>query len=142
MPIRHCGGKRATLSMKSGGSREDHPLVHPDDVELLADFIDDFLASDQQNSGVVDKRFIDKRGNTHWYASILTKVDYRGQPALQFVTRDITWRKRVEKMLKDSEERYRTFVTQTTEGIWRCELEKPCRNRFTRRRASCSHSRA
>jgi PAS domain S-box-containing protein len=39
---------------------------------------------------------------------------------------DITDRKRAEEKLKDSEERYRTFVTQITEGIWRCELEKPC----------------
>lgn len=38
---------------------------------------------------------------------------------------DITETKRTEQALRTSEERYRAFIEQSTEGIWRFELEKP-----------------
>jgi PAS domain S-box-containing protein len=42
------------------------------------------------------------------------------------VIRDISERKKYERELKDSEERYRAFIKNSTEGIWRMELYKPC----------------
>jgi len=38
---------------------------------------------------------------------------------------DITARKQVEQALRQSEERYRNFIEQSSEGIWRFELEQP-----------------
>ena len=38
---------------------------------------------------------------------------------------DITERKPAEEALKASEDRYQNFIRQSTEGIWRFELEKP-----------------
>ena len=38
---------------------------------------------------------------------------------------EITERKQIELALRDSEERYRSFVAQSTEGIWRSEVDYP-----------------
>ncbi|MCH8961076.1 MAG: PAS domain S-box protein, partial [Bacteroidetes bacterium] len=38
---------------------------------------------------------------------------------------EINERKHIELALRDSEEHYRTFVAQSTEGIWRAEVDQP-----------------
>jgi two-component system, cell cycle sensor histidine kinase and response regulator CckA len=39
--------------------------------------------------------------------------------------RDITEQRRAESALRESEERYRTFITQSSEAIWRIEFDQP-----------------
>lgn len=39
--------------------------------------------------------------------------------------RDVTKRKRAEQAVQESEERYRAFIINSTEGIWRIELDQP-----------------
>jgi PAS domain S-box-containing protein len=41
------------------------------------------------------------------------------------VIRNITVNHRAEEALRSSEERYRAFISNSSEGIWRCELEQP-----------------
>lgn len=41
------------------------------------------------------------------------------------LTAEIAERERAEAALRSSEERYRAFVCQSSEGIWRCECETP-----------------
>ncbi len=48
-----------------------------------------------------------------------------GSPLVLALARDLTRRKEAEEELRRSEERYRTFIDQSTEGIWRFELEAP-----------------
>ena len=46
---------------------------------------------------------------------------------------DITERKRAEEALRRSEENYRMFVAQSSEGIFRQDLDAPCRLTFRKR---------
>ncbi len=41
------------------------------------------------------------------------------------IARDITRRKRTEDALRESEQRYRAFIKQSSEGIWRFEISDP-----------------
>ena len=41
------------------------------------------------------------------------------------VARDVTERRRAEQAVRDSEERYRAFIAQATEAVWRVEFEAP-----------------
>jgi PAS domain S-box-containing protein len=50
---------------------------------------------------------------------------YPSQEGLSVYFQDVTERKRAEENIRRSEDRYRSFVEQSTEGIWRFELEEP-----------------
>ncbi len=42
-----------------------------------------------------------------------------------YIGRDITERKGAEEALRESEQRYRNFISHSTEGVWRLELRRP-----------------
>ena len=101
-------------------------ITHPDDIQrdkLLADK----LFSGQIPSYRLEKRFITKAGSLAWLD--LTAVMIRGkQGELIYglaMVENVTERKRVHEALRTSEERYRSFVVNSSEGIWRFEIEQP-----------------
>ena len=49
---------------------------------------------------------------------------YPSREGLSVYFQDVTQRRRAEEEIRQSEERYRSFVEQSTEGIWRFELEE------------------
>jgi PAS domain S-box-containing protein len=49
---------------------------------------------------------------------------YPSREGLSVYFQDVTERKRAEEEIRQSEQRYRSFVEQSTEGIWRFELEE------------------
>ena len=53
------------------------------------------------------------------------------QIGVQGIARDITGRKLLERELKKSEERYRTFIERSSEGIWRFEFNQPISTNFS-----------
>lgn len=97
--------------------QEDNPFIHPDDAAQVAARIGEFAESDRKYSKPIDNRFIDADGDVHWYSSIVTKITYDGEPALQFITRNISARKERERRLQRVVQRYRTLVEHLPSGV-------------------------
>lgn len=100
-------------------------ILHPEDRERV-------LAEEARTDATgepfsVEYRAIAADGRVVWVRDQAVLVrDEEGKPLYwQGVQYDITDQKRVEENLRESEERYRTFISQSTEGIWRIELEEP-----------------
>ncbi|MGH7700016.1 MAG: PAS domain-containing protein, partial [Gemmatimonadales bacterium] len=107
-------------------------VVGLDDAELFTPEIAEAFA-------VVDRRIVETGeivvfedtdaawGGGHTY--LITKGPLRlsdGRIVGVFgVARDITERQRAEERLRQSEERYRRFIEQSTEGVWRFEIHPP-----------------
>ncbi len=62
-----------------------------------------------------------------WLDVKTTVVRARGGEPTGFIAvgKDVSQRKRAEHALQASEERYRAFIEQTAEGVWRVELKEP-----------------
>ena len=54
-----------------------------------------------------------------------TGMMFQGKKAMLEIFQDITERKQSEKALKESEERYRSFISQVSEGVYRFECDQP-----------------
>lgn len=74
-----------------------------------------------RESGLPSRFELSQGENKQW-------IEYRAYPTPDGITlfaRDITEEKRTRTALEESEERYRAFLTQSSEAIWRFELDKP-----------------
>jgi PAS domain-containing protein len=54
-----------------------------------------------------------------------TGMMFQGKKAMLEIFQDITERKEAEKSWKESEERYRSFISQVSEGVYRFECDQP-----------------
>ena len=100
-------------------------IVHPEDREQAAR-----TAAQTFASGVIGTnqfRWIRKDGRAVWVeAHSVALRDEEGRAVgMRGVTMDITERKEAGEALRRSEERYRAFVEQSNEPIWRFELDAP-----------------
>ncbi|HEM49186.1 MAG TPA: PAS domain S-box protein, partial [Caldithrix sp.] len=97
--------------------QEENSFIHPDDAEKVTEFLKNFIVSKDQISDTIENRFIDKWGKTHWYSSRIAKINFEGQPALQFTTRNVTEEQKVREALIRSEKGYRTLFENMEQGI-------------------------
>jgi PAS domain S-box-containing protein len=101
-------------------------LTHPDDVQRDQKLADQLFRGEIP-SYRLEKRFITKEGNVAWLdlTALLVRTK-RGKPLYGLaMVDDVTDRKRSQQALRTSEERYRSFVANSSEGIWRLEIEEP-----------------
>ncbi|HKP71784.1 MAG TPA: PAS domain S-box protein, partial [Pyrinomonadaceae bacterium] len=100
-------------------------IVHDEDKEQAARSAAETFASG--TIGTNQFRWVAKDGRVLWVeAHSIAIRDEQGRPlGMRGVTMDITERKVAGESLQRSEERYRAFVEQSAEPIWRFEMEQP-----------------
>lgn len=99
-------------------------LVHKDYVETARQR----GIARQKGEDVPDNyemKIITKQGDEKWINYSARVIKFNGKPAVIGVSTDITENKKHQDEITKSEERYRTFVEQSSEGIFRMELKKP-----------------
>lgn len=100
-------------------------LLYPDEAPArLAEDLRRILDGEEYSGEWRGRR---KDGETVWVDIKTTLVRGRDGEPIGFigVAKDITQRRATEQALRASEERYRAFIEQTAEGVWRVELEEP-----------------
>ena len=91
-------------------------LFHPDDEGFIKQAFAESAAPTPPQSGR-EVRVLRKDGSVRWLSAFSSFVEYGGQMALQSAFVDITERKRAEGALRESEERYRLLVENSTDLV-------------------------
>ena len=101
-------------------------LTHPDDIHRDTELADKLFRGELP-SYRIEKRFLNKHGKLVWLdvsAFIIRDPSDQMLYGLAMV-QDITERRDSEAALRTSEERYRSFVVNSSEAIWRFEIKRP-----------------
>ncbi len=101
-------------------------LSYADDVRRDVNLAEQ-LFREEIPSYRIEKRFVKKDGTIAWLdvtAMLIRDDDGKPWYGLAMVE-DITNRKQGDQALRTSEERYRSFVVNSSEGIWRMDVEQP-----------------
>ena len=100
--------------------------IHPDDRENIDQQIAYYISSETESSFNFEYRFKREDGNYNY----INDRGYIIRNELGIVirmigaARDITEQKKIAQNIEESEQRYKMFVQQSTEGIWRIELDQ------------------
>ncbi len=99
-------------------------LMHPEDKDIA---MQRGLARQKGENAPseYEMKIITKSGAVKWLYYSAVMIKYIGRPAVLGIAFDISDRKKYEEALKKSEERYRAFIDQSFEGIYRIELLSP-----------------
>jgi len=94
-------------------------LVMPGDVDLARARLESGTEEPYQITGR-------RRDGSSFPAEIRARQgEFHGQPVRLVVVRDVSDQVRAERALRESEERYRAFLAQSSEGIFRLDLPEP-----------------
>jgi two-component system, cell cycle sensor histidine kinase and response regulator CckA len=100
-------------------------LLLPEEVETVRGVLADVLAG--RSSGTVEHHWLTKQRERRlltWAITILR--DGAGEPEhIVAMGIDVTEQRRAEQALRQNRERYQFFLQQTSEGVWRAEVDPP-----------------
>ncbi len=91
--------------------------IHP--AKDLPAILEDFQAQAEGRLGRGEDIPVLRKDGSTFCADISTqRTQYNGRPALIGIFRDVTERNRMDKVLRDSEEKYRTYIDNSPTGIF------------------------
>lgn len=91
--------------------------IHPDDLHIIQDATNDLLEGNQVHTDIIENRFIDMWGNSHWFSGIISKLVINNEIYLQTISRDITDKKQIEQELEKYREHLESLVQERTEEL-------------------------
>ena len=97
-------------------------FVHPDSHPTVVDRVRTMVGLGKPVP-LVTERFLRLDGTPIDVEVAATPLRYGDRPAIQVVVRDIGERMRAEAALRDSEERFRSFIESTTDWVWSIDRE-------------------
>ena len=90
--------------------------VHPDDLDKCLNAFEQGWEKGESN---IQARFKDTNNEYHWLDVRGKKIyDQKGEEKVLIVSRDISDRREYEQKLKVSEEKYRSLIENSLEGVW------------------------
>jgi two-component system cell cycle sensor histidine kinase/response regulator CckA len=95
--------------------------VHPEDRKAVEQRYIEKI-SGLTNASRHTYRGLSKSGQIHWIEVSSVLIDWEGRPATLNMIMDITERKRVEEMLRESEENYRQLFDNSPAGIYQVDF--------------------
>ncbi|MDI6719681.1 MAG: PAS domain S-box protein [Methanomicrobiales archaeon] len=109
-----CGYSREELL--SFSTEDVIRLAHPEDRERLREHISRSLRGTPAPPSI-EYRVLRKDGGIRWVEQSVAPILFEGELALQSMAIDITARKHMEATLRESEEKYRSLVELSPDGI-------------------------
>ncbi len=101
--------------------------IHPQDKEKIKEQIDYFINSTAETAFNFEYRFRREDGNYVYISDKGYILRNEEGKAIRMIgaAEDITERKQSAIAIEESEQRYKMFLKQSSEGIWRIELNEP-----------------
>jgi PAS domain S-box-containing protein len=91
--------------------------IHPDDYEMVRTALLQLIKGNESNSEVIENRFVDALGNTHYFSGIMSRIIWQGQQMIQTVSRDITEKKAIEHELEKHRTHLESLVAERTDEL-------------------------
>ncbi|MCB0724815.1 MAG: PAS domain S-box protein [Ignavibacteriae bacterium] len=123
--IRQSGYAKEEFDMLSEEQLQD--MLHEEDREKIYKSFKKWQEKGYKGIEHLDYRITNKTGSIVWLDTYFY-ADRGEDGNLKYINQicvDITEQKLIEQSLKRSEERYKTFIHHSTEGIYRLEMENP-----------------
>jgi PAS domain S-box-containing protein len=96
-------------------------FLHPDDRELASERLKKIQSGEQCSKGNI-YRSLRWDGSISWVDLRTRMIQWKGKPAFQTVVRDITEGKRAEKLISESEAKYRLLADHMKDQVWIMDL--------------------
>jgi PAS domain S-box-containing protein len=109
-----------TVEEMVGTPFTDH--IHPAELPRVVDYYKRRMAGEDVTP-IYETCLKHKDGRTLYAELNASLITYQGKPADLVMIRDLTDRKRAEQELRESEERYRTIMEQSPDGIFLVDAE-------------------
>ena len=127
---RNCEGVKRVYGHSSNENIKTNQLwaknIHPLDRDRIDNEIAHYISSENESSFSFEYRFRREDGNYNYIndRGYITRNELGIVTRMIGAARDITEQKQTARNIEESEQRYKVFVQQSTEGIWRIELNE------------------